>query len=546
MDISPLFPNGFIVCSQEVTPETVSIGLLATSTVGTCPVCQTPTSRTHSFYQRKLADLSMSGKQVKLLVRLRKFFCFLASCPRKVFAQTCNLVFKPYARRLLRADQQIQAIGLQAGAKPGARLCRILGQPISASTVLRTIRKTPVPVVQTPKRLGVDDFAFRKGCNYGTILIDLDQRKPIDLLPDREGRTLENWLAAHPGVELITRDRSSIYANAVTSACPDAIQVADRWHLLSNLSEAVERFLDGQRSAIRQTAQFINQQSVSPFISPAVSLTEKDLSNPIELQLPDDQLTETAVPGEKRYELYQRAKELQQQGHSIRAIATHLGSSRNTIGKYFKQAHFVPKTRERRSNLLAYEPYLRQRWQDGQTCVRTLFKQISTLGYNGGYTILAAFLSNYPRPFQKSTLPPTQNKLNYPSRKLTRLLSQQAVDWPKADKPFLTHLLNQNESIGLVHQLNLRFKRMMQARQADGLIAWCADAEQIPALKGFVKGIRRDFDAVKEALRSEWSNGQTEGQVNRLKTIKRTMYGKAKFDLLRLRVLTPNWTDHPK
>jgi transposase len=130
--------------------------------------------------------------------------------------------------------------------------------------------------------------------------------------------------------------------------------------------------------------------------------------------------------------------------------------------------------------------------------------------------------------------------------RLTRLLSQQAVDWSEADKPFLTHLLNQNESIGLVHQLTLRFKRMMQARQADGLIEWCSDAEQIPLLNGFVKGIRRDFDAVKEAFRSEWSNGQTEGQVNRLKTIKRTMYGKAKFDLLRLRVLTPNWTDPPK
>ena len=323
MDIYPLFPPGFTVCSQEVTQETVCIGLLATSTVGTCPVCQTPTSRTHSFYQRKLADLSMSGKQVKLLVRLRKFFCFLASCPRKVFAQTCNLVFKPYARRLLRSDQQIQAIGLQVGAKPGARLCRIVGQPISASTVLRTIRKTPVPVVQTPKRLGVDDFAFRKGCNYGTILIDLDQHKPIDLLPDREGRTLENWLGAHPGIELITRDRSSIYASAVTSACPNAIQpggraVADRWHLLSNLSEAVERFLDGQRSAIRQATQFISQRSVSLLISPSVSSAEKDSSSPIDL--PGDQRPETPTPSKKRYELYQRARAASARNYSSKVI----------------------------------------------------------------------------------------------------------------------------------------------------------------------------------------------------------------------------------
>lgn len=143
-------------------------------------------------------------------MRLRKFFCPLADCPRKVFAQSCHPVCKPYARRLLKADQQIQTIGLQTGAKPGARLCHNIGQSVSASTVLRIIRKTPPPAVETPKRLGVDDFAFKKGRNYGTILIDLDGHTPLDLLPDREGKTLETWLQNHPGIELVTRDRSSV------------------------------------------------------------------------------------------------------------------------------------------------------------------------------------------------------------------------------------------------------------------------------------------------------------------------------------------------
>ncbi|GAB3995655.1 hypothetical protein GCM10028807_36380 [Spirosoma daeguense] len=222
-------------------------------------------------------------------------------------------------------------------------------------TVLRVIRKTLISAVETPRRLGVDDFAFKKGRNYGTILIDLDQHKPIDVLPDREGKTLEDWLRAHPGVELITRDRSSIYANAISSACPNATQVADRWHLLKNLSEAVERFLDSQRPAIREAAQLISQQSTIPITS--VSLTEMDLPKPVSQQLPDDQSPDQPIHTEKRYERYQRAKELQQQGHSIRAIAAHLGSSRNTVKKYFKQAHFVPKTKRRKSNLLAYEVY---------------------------------------------------------------------------------------------------------------------------------------------------------------------------------------------
>ncbi|WP_198175085.1 transposase [Spirosoma arboris] len=142
--------------------------------------------------------------------------------------------------------------------------------------------------METPRRLGVDDFAFKKGRNYDTLLIDLDQHKPIDVLPDREGKTLEDWLRTHPGVELITRNRSSIYANAITSVCPNATQVADRWHLLKNLFEAVERFLDSQRPAIREAAQFISQQSTIRITT--VSLTEMDLPIPATQQLLDNQL----------------------------------------------------------------------------------------------------------------------------------------------------------------------------------------------------------------------------------------------------------------
>ena len=159
MELSPLLPPGFLFCHQQLTDDSLVIGMIATDAVGACPLCQTPTNRVHSFYQRTLADLPVSGKRVKLLLRLRKFFCPLADCPRKVFAQSCHSVCKPFARRLRRADQQIQTIGLQAGAKPGARLCHTIGQAVSASTVLRVIRKTPQPVVETPKRLGVDDFA---------------------------------------------------------------------------------------------------------------------------------------------------------------------------------------------------------------------------------------------------------------------------------------------------------------------------------------------------------------------------------------------------
>lgn len=331
MDLSPLLPPGFLFCNQQFTHDSLVIGLIATDAVGTCPRCQTPTNRVHSFYQRTLADLPVSGKRIKLQVRLRKFFCPIADCPRKVFAQSCHSVCKPYARRLTRADQQIQAIGLQTGAKPGARLCQTIGQPVSASTILRVIRKAPRQVVETPKRLGVDDFAFKKGRNYGTILIDLDEHKPIDLLPDRDGKTLENWLKEHPGIELVTRDRSSVYASAITTACPDAVQVADRWHLLKNLSEAVERFLDTQRPAIQEAALASVQPADNQEATTVTILTETDLPQCTAEQPVLSPTQNPPIPTEKRYALYQRTKELQREGHGIRAVARHLGVAASAV-----------------------------------------------------------------------------------------------------------------------------------------------------------------------------------------------------------------------
>lgn len=393
-----------------------------------------------------------------------------------------------------------------------------------------------MPVVDTPKRLGVDDFAFRKGHKYGTILVDLDQHKPIDLLPDREGKTLEEWLQAHPGIELVTRDRSSVYANAIANACPDAVQVADRWHLLKNLSETVERFLDTQRASINEAARIVDHQAIDQLVDPGSILAEADLPKSV---VPCESKSSTQ-PIEKRYAVYQRTKELQQQGCGIRAVTRHVGASRNTVKIYFRQDSFVPRPKPKRSNLYGYEAYLRKRWLEGETCVTVLFEEIKTQGYNGGYTILTAFLASYPRTADESALPPAQKGIHYSSRRLSRLLGQDESDWQPGKQPFLTYLLAQNESIRQVRELSLRFKAMMKDKKDDGLATWCRDAGELAALAGFVRGIRQDYAAVKQALCSEWSNGQVEGQVNRLKMIKREMYGKANFELLRLRVLARN------
>lgn len=425
MDVDLLFPEAFAFRYSNISAHSVSFGLLSSSAFGNCPLCRKPSSKVHSYYERKVQDLPISGKMVKLSITTRKFFCLEDTCPRKVFAERFGSYLMPHQRRLERSNGQIQAIGLSCGSKPGASVCEVIGLPVSASTILRIMKRTILPEVITPKVLGVDEVdlmlriigpcAFKKGHRYGTILVDLEQRRPIDLLPDREGETLQEWLKAHPGVEIITRDRSPVYANAITEACPIATQVADRWHLLKNLSE--ERYLDTQRPLIRAVAEELNQQQIEQLNS-SVNHTSMDppskTLNPDTIEAP---LTK-ATPSGKQYQKYEQAKLLQQQGHSRRAIARHLGLSRNTVNKYFRQESYLPRSTKRDSKVLKFEPYLRKRWLEGETCVKTLL-EINTLGYTGGYTILTAFLAAYPRVPRADVLPAARKGATLSGRNLS-------------------------------------------------------------------------------------------------------------------------------
>jgi transposase len=434
METTLLIPAEFEVLNASVSKENIKLSLLFCSPIGYCPLCHTISRHVHSHYQRKVRDFPISGKEVELQICCRKFFCEQKDCPRKIFAQQCESCLKPYARCLERATAQVLSIGLSMGGRPGARVCQLTGLPFSASTILRILRRIPAPEINTPTVLGVDDFAFRKGNSYGTILIDLEKRKPVDLLPDREGKTLENWLLAHPGVAIFSRDRSSIYANAIRNICPEAIQVADRWHLLKNLGENSAKYLDTQRTFIKETAR--------EFFSPPP--IEKDSA---ELITGNCMKIEPKGLTEKRYATFEQVKELQGKGYSARAIARHLRISRTTTSKYFQQEAFIPRVNRQQSNLLDYESYLRERWLEGQQCVKTLLKEIKAKGYNGAYTILAGLLTDYPRTPDPSKLPPAKKAMSFSSRSLSIILCQQEIDWGDKNKPFFQKLLEKSSQL---------------------------------------------------------------------------------------------------
>lgn len=213
-----------------------------TSEEAQCPFCRKPSGRIHSRYVRKVADLPWMGCAVRLELHVRRFFCSNQECERQIFTERVPTVVAPYARRTTRLMDVFPLIGFALGGEAGKRLVAGMGLSTSPDTLLRLIHAAQDVSHPTPRVLGVDDFSFRRRISFGTLLIDLEKRVPVDLLPDREAETFAKWLMEHPGVESISRDRGGDYAKGAKQGAPNAKQVADRWHLLKNLSETMQRY----------------------------------------------------------------------------------------------------------------------------------------------------------------------------------------------------------------------------------------------------------------------------------------------------------------
>ena len=353
------------------------------TTSATCSLCEQRSRRVHSGYQRSLQDLPCCGQVLRLRVSVRRFFCDNGACRRKVFAEQLPELMQCYARRTVRHNEALTTIGLAHGGEAGQRTAQKLGFRVSAATLLRRVRAIPNPPAGAVRVLGVDDFALRRGQNYGTILVDEETHKPIDLLPDREAATVTKWLKKHPEVEVITRDRARAYAEAACEGAPQAQQVADRFHLGLNLREAVERALAKQSTDLRQAAQAVSPRAQTEQILRAEGLLQ-ELPAPAKRQVTKPEALK-AERRERRLARYEEVRRLFQVGLSKSAIARQVGIKRETVRAFLRTEAFPERVipAGRPASVTPYADYLGERWRAGCTSAQKLHQEIRARGFTG-------------------------------------------------------------------------------------------------------------------------------------------------------------------
>ena len=321
---------------------------------------------------------------MQVILSTRKFYCPTTACQRAIFTERLPGVVEPYARQTTRFNQALRHLALEIGGEAGARAAQRMAMPVSADTLLRRIRSAHATTAAIPRLLGVDDFAFRRGKRYGTILVDHERRATIDLLPDRAAETLAAWLTAHPGVEIVTRDRSRAYAEGISTGAPDAVQVADRWHLIKNLSEALERLLTRQHRLIRDAANPLGElPQPAPLAQPESQLEQVEQTPPSGTFLPLRLRKEIVERRAQHIAFFNEVRELQQKGVSTDEIAKRVGKSVRTIHRWLKQGEYRERVKHRRSMLDAYFSYIAQRWNEGCRNASQMWRELVARGYRG-------------------------------------------------------------------------------------------------------------------------------------------------------------------
>jgi transposase len=546
MSTIPMFalPSGLEITACSHQEGVLCVSLLSTQPASRCPLCGSLATRVHSRYQRRLADLPSTGQPVRFLLAVRKFFCDVPSCPRKIFAERLVPFVAPWARVTARLFQMFQIIGLATGGRLGVRVTDRMGIQTSRLTILRRIMALPSEPVGQVLELGIDDFAFRRGRKFGTILVDLQSHKVIDLLADRKAETAKVWMQAHPEIDLVSRDRAGDYAAGAREGAPQARQVADRFHLYKNLTEAVELALARCREAIRKQSEEASRRAVPQAARKALTASKKAFSITTWKPTPDAYAERARLSRRaQRYDRYQQVIALDAQGFEQAEIAHRVGLSRRTIQRWLQEETFpeVRRRKKRRSIFDPYAAYVLRRWKEGCKNGSQLYREIAGKGYSGSEQTVHRFLRRLREqlPLVQAVVAPPTPVQNFVAKEAVWLFVRDPADLNETEQATLATICQASDTARMIYQLVQQFRHMLHTRSGEQLDAWLEKvrASQIRALQSFVVGVERDKAAVVAGLTLPQNNSLVEGKVNKLKLIKRMMFGRAEFPLLRQRVL---------
>jgi transposase len=520
-----------------VAPDQLTLIVISMQAEAACPICGQLARRVQSLYMRTLADLSWAAMRVQLHLHIRRFFCPNPACVRKIFTECLPNLVAPYARRTNRLRDQLLAGGFALGGEGAARHCARQGMPISPDSILALLRRHLPPTNPTPRVLGVDDWSFRRGQRMGTILVDLEQHRPVDLLPESTEEAFTAWLQAHPGVEIISRDRGEAYATGGRAGAPEAIHVADRWHVLKNVADSVQKLVARHGAALRQAAHAAIPGAELAVLAPA-TLPAPPQKRRRRVPKP----ATVSFQRSRQLSMYEQVRTLSSQGWSVAALARHLKLTKMTVRKYRDMETFRDqRTTARPSAVEPYRALVEQRWTEGCTEVKQLWQELQAQGYRGSYKSVWMFT----RSWQPPTLPAAPAPPTAPTRPVRTprqvmwLLTGKGDTLDDEEQAYRERLCELCPDLAKAYPLVQAFQTLLRERRVEQLDGWLTQASAcgVRELRRFALGLQQDYAAVRAALEYECSQGQTEGQVNRLKQIKRQMYGRTKFDLLRLRVL---------
>jgi transposase len=504
-----------------------------------CPRCGQESSRVHGGYSRVVADGASGGRPVLIALQVRRFRCLRPECPAVTFAEQAEGVTSRYCRRSVPLTALLAGFGLELAGRASTRLALLLGIAVHPSTVLRLVKALPGPgVAGAPEVLGIDDFALRKGHVYGTVLVDIATADVVDLLPDREAATVEAWLTEHPGAKVICRDRAGAYAEGSRAGAPEATQVADRWHLRHNLAEHAGKTVARHHACLKQPAP---GDAVPP--DTAEQEAAEHEQEPAGAAVPGEPAGGPAGEGRlaaRTRERYAAIHELLQAGESLHAISRVLSLSRPTVRRFARAAsidELLAEAMGRESKLDPFRPYICQRWNEGLTDAAALHAELQQRGFTGSVRTVRRYVA----PFRQAATAPDPAPAAPKTRQVTRWLLTRPDHLQPEDQAQLNAIRASCPHIDTLARHVASFAEMMTGRTGNrDLESWLTAVEADdgqPDLCSFAAGIRNDQQAVTNGLTLPSSSGKVEGTVNKIKMIKRQMYGRAGFGLLRTRII---------